>query len=241
MCSSDLATGRQLNEGYGMSECAPVICTTPQQGLRLPGTVGVPLPDTDLKVVDLETGDHVLPAGETGELCVCGPQVMRGYWRQPEESARVVRTDADGRRWLYTGDIARIDTNGFVTLVQRKKDVIIVDAFKVYPSEVEAVLHTHPAVQMAAVVGVPDGYHGEAVHASVVFRSGWPRHEGTVDDLLTHCRAQLAPYKIPAFIRIREQLPMSAVGKILYRVLREEAVASAAAGERVTWPDALRT
>lgn len=216
----EAATGRQLNAGYGMSEGSPVLCTTPQQGLRKPGTVGLPLPDTHLKVVDLERGETTLPLGEAGELCVSGPQIMRGYWNRPDETARTLRTDAKGRCWLYTGDIARIDDDGFVTLVQRKKDVIIVDAFNVYPSEVEAVLHAHPAVRMAAAFGVPDAYHGEVVRASVVLA---PAAHVTAADLLAHCRQQLAPYKVPAQIELRETLPTSTVGKVLYRVLRAEA------------------
>lgn len=218
----EAATGRPLHEGYGMSEASPVICSTPQTGPRKPGTVGVPLPGTDLKIVDLDTGEQVLPPGEAGELCVSGPQVMQGYWQQPEETARTVRTDASGRRWLYTGDIARLDEDGYVTLVQRKKDVIIVDAFNVYPSEVEEVLHAHPDVRMAAAFGVPDAYHGEVVRASVVLSPG---AQTTVTDLVAHCRRHLAPYKVPAGIDVRETLPMSAVGKVLYRVLRSEAAA----------------
>jgi long-chain acyl-CoA synthetase len=217
--------GRQLNEGYGMSESSPVICTTPQRAIRKPGTVGVPLPDTDIAIVDLETGTRHLPTGEVGELCVCGPQVMRGYWQQPDETARALRIDETGRRWLYTGDIARLDEDGFVTIVQRKKDVIIVDACNVYPSEVEAVLRAHPGIRMAAVIGVPDAYHGEVVRASIVLEPG--AAIGTAA-IVAHCRAQLAPYKVPAHVEIRTALPMSAVGKILYRVLRDEALSTGA-------------
>jgi long-chain acyl-CoA synthetase len=213
------AFGRTLNEGYGLSETSPVTHSTPHLGLKKPGTIGVPLPDTDMSIVDLETGLRELPLGEAGELCIAGPQVMRGYWRRPEETAEALRTHADGRVWFHTGDIARMDEDGFTTIVQRKKDMIIVDGFNVYPSEVETVIYSHPAVRLAAVIGIPDAYHGEVVKACLVLEEG---ATATPADLLAHCRSDLAPYKVPATIDIRTELPMSAVGKILYRVLRDE-------------------
>lgn len=211
--------GRPLNEGYGLSETSPTTHSTPQLSLRKPGTIGLPLPDTDMRIVDVETGTRELPAGEAGELCVAGPQVMQGYWRKPEETARVLRPGPDGRVWFHTGDIARMDEDGFTSIVQRKKDLIIVDGFNVYPSDVEAVLYAHPAVRLAAVIGLPDSYHGEVVKACVVLREPGL---ATADEIVTHCRGQLAPYKVPRSVEIRDSLPMSAVGKILYRVLRDE-------------------
>ena len=212
--------GRTLNEGYGLSETSPVTHSTPQFGLRKPGSIGVPLPDTDMSIVDLETGLRELPLGEAGELCIAGPQVMRGYWQRPEETAQALRTHADGRVWFHTGDVARMDEDGYTTIVQRKKDMIIVDGFNVYPSEVETVIYSHPAVRLAAVIGIPDAYHGEVVKACVVLKDG---AAATPADLLAHCRSDLAPYKVPAAMDIRTELPTSAVGKILYRVLRDEA------------------
>jgi long-chain acyl-CoA synthetase len=202
--------------------------TTPQLAKRKVGTIGLPLPDTDMKVVDVETGTRELPFGEAGELCVCGPQVMKGYWQRPEESARVLRVHDDGRLWFHTGDVARVDEDGYTSIVQRKKDLIIVDGFNVYPSEVETVLYLHPAVKLVAVVGVPDTYHGEIVKACVVLKDD---ANVTVEELVAHCRKDLAPYKVPRQVELRPTLPMSAVGKILYRVLRDE-IAAAAAPQR---------
>jgi long-chain acyl-CoA synthetase len=211
--------GRTLNEGYGLSETSPVTHSTPQLARRKPGTIGLPLPDTDIKVVDVETGTHELPAGEAGELCISGPQVMKGYWNRPGETAQALRMDEDGRVWFHTGDIARIDEDGFTSIVQRKKDLIIVDGFNVYPSEVETVLYAHPAIKLVAVIGVPHKYHGEVVKACVVLREGT---SASARELEAHCAANLADFKRPRQIEIRETLPMSAVGKVLYRVLREE-------------------
>jgi long-chain acyl-CoA synthetase len=217
--------GRTLNEGYGLSETSPVTHTTAQLAKRKPGTIGLPICDTDQKIVDLETGDHELPIGEAGELCISGPQVMKGYWQRPEESARVLRRDSDGRIWFHTGDVARIDEDGYTSIVQRKKDLILVDGFNVYPSEVETVLYMHPAVRLVAVVGVPDAYHGEIVKACVVLKEGVA---ATAEDLIDHCKNGLAPYKLPRQVELRDNLPMSAVGKILYRVLRDEIAATSA-------------
>jgi long-chain acyl-CoA synthetase len=211
--------GRTLNEGYGLSETSPVTHSTPQLAKRKPGSIGLPMPATDIKVVDVETGMRELPFGEGGELCVAGPQVMKGYWNRPEESAQVLRADADGRVWFHTGDIARIDEDGFTTIVGRKKDLIIVDGFNVYPSDVESVLYKHPAVKLAAVIGVPHGYHGETVRACIVLREGMT---ATADQLRAHCAESLAEYKRPRDYDFRDALPTSAVGKILYRVLRDE-------------------
>lgn len=215
--------GRPLNEGYGLSETSPVTHSTPQLAIRKPGTIGLAFPDTDMKIVDVETGTRELPIGESGELCICGPQVMKGYWNRPEESANVLRADASGRIWFHTGDIARMDEDGFTSIVQRKKDLILVDGFNVYPSEVESVLYTHPAVRLAAVIGIPDPYHGEIVKACIALK---PDTTATVDEIIAHCRVSLTEYKVPRRVEIRETLPMSAVGKILYRVLRDEAAAA---------------
>ncbi len=218
--------GRPLNEGYGLSETSPVTHSTPQLAFRKLGSIGLPFPDTDMKIVDVETGMRELPIGEAGELCIAGPQVMKGYWNKPEESAYVLRHGADGRVWFHTGDIARMDEDGYTSIVQRKKDMIIVDGFNVYPSEVESVLYTHPAVKLAAAIGVPDKYHGEIVKACVAFKPG--RH-ATPEELIAFCRTSLAEYKVPRTVEVRDTLPMSAVGKILYRVLRDEHAAASTA------------
>jgi long-chain acyl-CoA synthetase len=215
--------GRPLTEGYGLSETSPVTHSTPQLAIRKPGTIGLAIPDTDMKIVDVETGTHELPVGDAGEVCIAGPQVMKGYWNKPEESARALRADATGTVWFHTGDIGVMDPDGFTSIVQRKKDLIIVDGFNVYPSEVEAILYTHPAVRLAAVIGIPDTYHGETVRACVAFKPG---ASATADELIAFCRTGLTDYKVPRSVEIRDTLPMSAVGKILYRVLRDEHAAS---------------
>jgi long-chain acyl-CoA synthetase len=214
--------GRPLNEGYGLSETSPVTHSTPELARRKFGTVGLPFPDTDMKIVDVETGTREVPVGDTGELCIAGPQVMKGYWNKPEESALVLRTHADGRIWFHTGDIARMDADGYTSIVQRKKDMIIVDGYNVYPSDVESVLYAHPAVRLAAVIGVPDKYHGEVVKACIALKPG---SSATADEVIAHCRISLTDYKVPRVVEIRDTLPMSAVGKILYRVLRDEQAA----------------
>jgi long-chain acyl-CoA synthetase len=211
--------GRPLNEGYGLSETSPVTHSTAQLALRKVGTIGLPVPDTYQKIVDVETGTREVPLGDAGELCISGPQVMKGYWNKPDESAAVLRRGADGRVWFHTGDIATMDEDGYTSIVQRKKDMIIVDGFNVYPSEVESVLYTHPAVRLAAVIGIPDLYHGEVVMACLAFK---PETSATADEIIAYCRTGLTDYKVPRHVEIRDTLPMSAVGKILYRVLRDE-------------------
>jgi long-chain acyl-CoA synthetase len=225
MAAWERTIGRPLAEGYGLSETSPVTHSTPQLAARKPGTIGLPIPDTDMKVVDVETGTREMPIGEAGELCISGPQVMKGYWNKPDESARVLRPDEDRKIWFHTGDIGLMDDDGFCSIVQRKKDLIIVDGFNVYPSEVEAVLYSHPAVRLAAVIGVPDTYHGETVKACIAFK---PDASATAEEIIAFCRTSLTDYKVPRTVDIRETLPMSAVGKILYRVLREEQAAATA-------------
>jgi long-chain acyl-CoA synthetase len=209
-----------LNQGYGLSEASPVTHSTPHLAKRKPASIGLPMPDTDMKVVDLETGTRELPLGEEGELCVSGPQIMKGYWNRPDETAIALRTDDEGVVWLYTGDVARIDEDGFTFIVQRKKDMIIVDGYNVYPSEVEAALYAHPAVMEAAAIGVPHAYHGEVVKAVVVLKAG---QAVTLEELKSHCAGRLAEFKRPRSIEIRDSLPKSTVGKILYTKLRAEA------------------
>ena len=216
--------GRPLNEGYGLSETSPVTHSTPQLAYRKLGTIGVPFPDTEVKIVDVVSGLQELPVGGVGEVCIAGPQVMQGYWNKPEESAHVLRPDAAGRIWFHTGDIGSMDEDGYFSIVQRKKDMLIVDGYNVYPSDVEAVLYAHPAVRLAAVIGIPDKYHGEVAKACIALKPGT---SATADEIIAHCRISLTEYKVPRHVEIRETLPMSAVGKILYRVLRDEHAAAA--------------
>ncbi len=206
-------TGSALVEGYGLSEASPATHANPVDGERRAGSIGLPLPETSHRVVDPEDRSHVLSAGEIGELEVRGPQVMLGYYRQPEETALVL---TDG--WLQTGDLARIDEDGYAYIVDRKKDMVNVGGMKVYPREVEEVLFQHPAVADAAVVGVPDVTHGEVVRAFVVRRPGIPV---TAEELIAFVRERIAHYKAPRAVEFRDALPRSGVQKVLRRVLRE--------------------
>ncbi|MGB9826620.1 MAG: AMP-binding protein, partial [Desulfofundulus sp.] len=210
-------TGGYLVEGYGLSETSPVTHCNPLRGKRKVGSIGLPLPDTLCKIVDMETGERELPPGEAGELCVKGPQVMKGYWNMPEETASVLR---DG--WFYTGDIARMDEEGYFYIVDRKKDMIIAGGFNIYPREVEEVLFEHPKVLEAVVAGVPDPYRGETVKAFVVLKQG---ETATEEELIQYCRSKLAAYKVPRQVEFRDSLPKTIVGKVLRRYLREEELA----------------
>ncbi|KGQ21397.2 long-chain-fatty-acid--CoA ligase [Thermus filiformis] len=204
-------TGAKLVEGYGLTEASPVTHCSPLYGTRKKGSVGLPLPGVDAKVVD-EEGQEV-PLGEVGELIVKGPNIMKGYWNRPEETQRALK---DG--WLYTGDMARMDQDGYFYIVDRKKDMIIAGGYNIYPREVEEVLYQHPAVQEAAVVGVPDPYRGETVAAFIVLKDEY-KDKVTREDIEKFCRENLAAYKVPRIIEFRESLPKSAVGKVLKREL----------------------
>jgi len=210
-------TGRPLVEGYGLTEASPVVSCNSYEAPLL-GSVGLPLPSTEISVRE---GDLELSAGETGDLCVRGPQVMRGYWHRPEDTALVLTPDG----WLRTGDIAVLDADGALHIVDRKKDLIIVSAFKVFPNEVETVVAEHPAVLECGCIGVPDARSGQAVKIFVVLREGSSLAQ---DDLLHHCRERLTGYKIPKYIEFRRSLPKTNIGKILRRVLTEEESAHAA-------------
>lgn len=181
---------------------------------RKPGSVGIGLPNTDYKIVDLETGTQDLKPGEIGELIIKGPQVMKGYWNMPEETANTLRNG-----WLFTGDIAYMDDDGYLYIVDRKKDMIIASGYNVYPREVEEVLYEHPSIKEAVVIGVPDAYRGENVKAVVVLKEGEHLSE---NELMDYCRERLASYKVPRIVEFREELPKSSIGKILRRTIREE-------------------
>ncbi len=216
----EAATGAIVLEGYGLSEASPLTHVNPFTGHRKPGSVGPPVGGTEAAVVDSETGSRILPVGAQGELVVRGPQVMAGYFGRPQETGAALR---DG--WLYTGDIARMDEDGYTYIVDRKKDVIIASGFKVYPREVEEVLLAHPAIAEAAVIGVPDAYRGETVAAHIVLRAGATLSR---DELDAHCRRSLASYKVPHEVVYAAGLPKTAVGKTLRRALRESHVSSEA-------------
>ncbi|RSC26893.1 long-chain-fatty-acid--CoA ligase [Pseudomonas putida] len=204
-------TGCRIVEGYGLTETSPVASTNPYGQLARLGTVGIPVVGTAFKVID-DDGNE-MPLGERGELCIKGPQVMKGYWQQPEATAQAL--DADG--WFKTGDIAVIDPDGFTRIVDRKKDMIIVSGFNVYPNEIEDVVMGHPQVASCAVIGVPDERSGEAVKLFVVPRAGGV----SVEELKTFCKANFTGYKVPKHIVLRDSLPMTPVGKILRRELRD--------------------
>ncbi|MBO8180538.1 MAG: long-chain fatty acid--CoA ligase [Archaeoglobus sp.] len=209
-------TGGKLVEGYGLSETSPVTHANPIYGVNKEGSIGVPFPDTYALVIDDE--GKVLPPGEVGELVIKGPQVMKGYYKMEEETKKVL---VNG--WLLTGDMAKMDEDGYFYIVDRKKDMIIAGGYNIYPREVEEVLYEHPAVVEAAVVGVPDPYRGETVKAYIVLK---PEYRGKVteQEIIQFCKERLAAYKVPKLVEFRDELPKSAVGKILRRVLREEEV-----------------
>jgi long-chain acyl-CoA synthetase len=215
----DGLVGREvLIEGYGLTETSPLTHANPIHRAK-PGSIGIPLPDTDAKIVGLETGADLSP-GEAGELVIRGPQVMKAYWSRPEETARVL---AGG--WFHTGDVARMDDEGYFVIVDRKKDQINTAGFKVWPREVEEVLYGHPAVRLVAVIGQPDAYRGEVVKACVVLKEEY-RDRVTASDVVAFCRERLTGYKVPRVIEFRSELPVTSTGKMLRRVLRDEQAVS---------------
>ena len=206
-------TGCVLIEGYGLTEASPITHANLLWGKRKNGSIGIPFPDTEAKIVDSYTGEE-LPQGEVGELVVRGPQVMKGYWNKPEETVTALR---DG--WLYTGDLGRQDEDGFFSIIDRKKDLIIAGGFNIYPREVEEVLYEHPCVKEAVVVGVPDSYRGETVKAYIVTRTGT---HVTQEELNVWCRERMASFKVPRQYEFRSELPKTIAGKVLRRMLLEE-------------------
>jgi long-chain acyl-CoA synthetase len=221
---AEITRGAILVEGYGLTEASPVTHANPLRGERRPGAIGMPVPDTDCKIVDLDDPDHELGPGERGELCVRGPQVMLGYWNRPEETALAIRNG-----WLHTGDVAVMDPDGYFRIVDRLKEMIIVSGFNVYPNEVEEAFYRHPKVSKVAVIGVPDEQTGEAVKAFVVLKEG---ETATPEELVAWGRDPangLTAYRAPKQVELRDALPETLVGKVLRRVLMEEERQRAAA------------
>jgi long-chain acyl-CoA synthetase len=212
-------TGAVIFEGYGLSETAPVASINPtNRDQRKIGTIGFPLPGTDIKILDIDSGTQALPPGEDGEIAISGPQVMKGYWNRTAENLEVFR-ELDGRRYFLTGDIGHVDEEGYIQITDRKKDMILVGGFNVYPREVEDILFTHPKVALAAVIGVPDPERGEAVKAYIQVAPGESLSE---EEILAFAKENMAGYKRPRYVEFRDALPVSPVGKILRRVLRDE-------------------
>ncbi len=209
-------TGGRLLEGYAMTETMQGATLNPVMGINKEGSVGMPLPDVVIKIVDAETGQGSMKAGELGEICFQAPNLMKGYWNQPQETADMLR---DG--WLYTGDVGYLDGDGHLFLHSRKKEIIKTSGFQVWPREVEEVLHEHPAVMEASVAGIPDQYQGEAVKAWVVLNEGMTC---TADELKEHCKSRLSAYKVPRYIEFKDGLPKTQIGKILRRILIEEEI-----------------
>ena len=207
-------TGASIVEGFGLTEASPITHLNPLHGKSKTGSIGLPFPDTDAVIVDMEVGALPLPVGKIGEMVVRGPQVMQGYWNRPDETASVLRNG-----WLYTGDIAYMDEEGYFFIVDRKKDLIITGGYNVYPREIDEVLHEHPAVKEAVSVGIKHPTRGEIIKAYIVLREG---ETLTRAEVLAYCREKLANYKVPKQIEFREDLPKSIVGKVLRRVIREE-------------------
>jgi long-chain acyl-CoA synthetase len=207
-------TGAHINEGFGMTETSPQTHLNPYGGNHKPGSIGLPYPDTDVRIVDLETGIEDMPVGKEGEMIFRGPQVTSGYHNKPEETSKAIR---DG--WLYSGDIAYMDEDGYFFIVDRKKDIILTSGYNVYPREIEEVLYEHPKVQKAAAIGIPDVKRGENIKVYVVPNEG---EAVTSKEIMDYCEQKLAKYKLPSEIEIRDSLPESNVGKILKKELRKE-------------------
>jgi long-chain acyl-CoA synthetase len=207
-------TGAQILEGYGLSETSPTTHRNPVEGLRKVGSIGIPVPNTDCLIVDQFDGIEELPVGEVGELLIKGPQVMKGYWKNEVETNLSLKNG-----WLYTGDLAKMDEDGYFYIVGRKKELIIASGYNVYPIEVEQVLYEHPSINEAVVFGVPDPYRGETIYAAVVLKEG---ENTTQEELKIFLKQRLSVFKVPAHIEFRLQLPKTSVGKILRRELQKE-------------------
>jgi long-chain acyl-CoA synthetase len=216
----EAAVGTPILEGYGQTEAGPVLSFNPRDGVRKPGSVGVPVAATEIQIVDVETGTRTLSAGERGEIRARGPQTMQDYRNLPQESAEALRGG-----WLYTGDVGELDADGYLYIRDRKKDMVIVGGYNVYPREIEEVLFAHPAVMEAAALGVPDEYRGEIVRAYVVLK---PDARASEEELLAHCRANLARYKIPLRVEILDALPKTSVNKTDKKLLKERAACASA-------------
>jgi long-chain acyl-CoA synthetase len=217
-------TGGKILEGYGLTECSPVTHSNPVNGIRKIGSVGLPIPDTDVRIVDVSDYTKIMPIGAEGEILIKGPQVMKGYWNKPEETAKQIKDS-----WLLTGDIGKMDEEGYFYIVDRKKDMINVSGFKVYPREVEDILFEHEAVEKAAVIGVPDPSlpGSEKVKAYVVLKQGFKESEELANGIREFCKKSVAPYKIPKLIEFRKELPETMVGKVLRKDLRAQEVKKA--------------
>jgi long-chain acyl-CoA synthetase len=220
----EITGGAKVVEGYGLTECSPVTHANPLVDERKEGTIGLPMPDTDCKIVDPDDPDRQVAQGERGELCIQGPQVMLGYWNRPDETQMTIRNG-----WIHTGDVAVMDEAGFFYIVDRLKDMIMVSGFNVYPTEVEEVLYRHPKISKCSVVGVPDEKTGERVKAFIVLKDG---EAATAEEIMTWCRdpaSGLTRYRVPHEIEFRDSLPETLIGKVLRRVLQEEERQKAAA------------
>ena len=213
-------TGGVIVEGYSLTEAQMAVIANPVLGEKKIGSVGMPLPDVHVRIVDSEDGRTPVPQGEVGEIVIRAPQLMHGYWQKPEETRDMIRTDERGDLVLYTGDLGYLDEDGYVFIVDRKKDLIKTSGYQVWPREVEEVISSHPAVFEVGVVGVPDEMRGEAVKAWIVLRQG---HTATGPELKLFCRERLAPYKVPGKYEFVTELPKTQIGKVLYRVLRQQA------------------
>jgi long-chain acyl-CoA synthetase len=207
-------TGGRVVEGYGLTESMMAAVVNPLHGPYKAGSIGVPLPDVEIRIADADTGQGSLPPGEVGEMLMRAPQLMQGYWQRPEETEKTIREG-----WLHTGDLGYLDEDGYVFVVDRKKDVIKPSGFQVWPREVEEVIASHPAVNEVGVGGIPDDYQGETVKAWIVLRPGY---QATADEIRAYCRKKLAGYKVPRQIEFTESLPKTMVGKVLRRALVEK-------------------
>jgi long-chain acyl-CoA synthetase len=211
-------TGAVIFEGYGLTETAPVLSANPtNREIRKIGSVGFPLPDTDIKILDLDDPTKELPRGEDGEIAACGPQVMKGYWNRPDADADAFVT-FEGKRYFLTGDIGHIDEEGYILITDRKKDMVLVGGFNVYPRDVEDILYTHPKVELCAVIGVANKHGGETVKAVIKLKEG---QTATREEVMAFCKENMAGYKRPRIIEFKDDLPISNIGKVLRRELRD--------------------
>jgi long-chain acyl-CoA synthetase len=214
----ELTEGRIL-EGYSLTEAMMACIVNPAQGKKKIGSIGLPVPDVEVRIADPDDGGRVLPVKEVGEILMRAPQLMTGYWQNESETGIALQTHGEGPPWLHTGDLAYMDEEGYVFIVDRKKDVIKPGGFQVWPREVEEVITSHPAVAEVGVAGVPDDYQVEAVKAWVVLRKG---QKTSAEEIRLFCREKLAAYKVPKYVEFRESLPKTMVGKVLRRELAAE-------------------